>query len=192
MTEPARKQYYTVAEYLAREEVADFRSEYYQGEIFAMAGESLNHNRVAIDLCAKLNQAIRQRGCEAFAENVRVRAEAVDLFAYPDVVVVCGAPQLYQDREDTITNPLLIIEVLSKSTKNYDRGDKFNFYRMLPTVKEYVLIEQYRIHVEQFSPSKAGIRVTAEYRAAEDVLKFSSIDFQITLKELYARVKFKY
>jgi len=191
MTEPARKHYYTVAEYLAREEAADFRSEYYQGEIFAMAGESLNHNRVAIDLCAKLNQAIRTQGCEAFAENVRVRAEAVDLFAYPDVVVVCGAPQLYQDREDTVTNPLLIIEVLSKSTKSYDRGDKFNFYRTLATVKEYVLIEQYRIHVEQFSLTKAGIGLTAEYRAAEDVLKFSSIDFQITLKELYERVKFK-
>jgi len=189
MTEPARKQYYTVAEYLAREEVADFRSEYYQGEIFAMAGESLNHNRVAIDLCAKLNQAIRQRGCEAFAENVRVRAEAVDLFAYPDVVVVCGAPQLYQDREDTVTNPLLIIEVLSKSTKSYDRGDKFNFYRSIPTLKEYILIAQYRLHVEQYSLDENGDWVVTEYRAADDVLKFSSVDFQIKISELYERVK---
>ncbi len=191
MLQPARKRYYTVAEYLAQEEAADYRSEYYQGEIFAMAGESLNHNRVSIDLCAKLNQTIRRHGCEPFAENVRVRAEAVNLFAYPDVVVICGAPQLYQNREDTVTNPLLIIEVLSKSTKSYDRGDKFNFYRTLPTVKEYVLIEQYHMHVEQFSLSTAGVWLTAEYRAAEDVLKFSSIDFQITLKALYERVKFK-
>jgi len=189
MLQPARKHYSTVAEYLAREEVAAYRSEYYQGEIFAMAGESLNHNRVAIDLCAKLNQAIHTQGCEAFAENVRVRAEAVDLFAYPDVVVVCRTPQLYQDREDTVTNPLLIIEVLSKSTKSYDRGDKFNFYRTLSTVKEYVLIEQYLIHVEQYSLNENGEWMVTEYRAADDVLKFSSVDFQIKINEFYERVK---
>lgn len=183
------KKYYTPEEYLALEEAADFRSEYYQGEIFAMAGESLNHNRIAIDLCGRLNQAILNQNCEAFIENVRVWIETVKLFTYPDIVIVCGDPKFLQNRDDTIINPLIIIEVLSNSTKSYDRGDKFMLYRAIPTLREYILINQYKTQVEKFNLNENGQWVLSEYLHADDVLDFSSVNFHINLTGIYARVQ---
>jgi Uma2 family endonuclease len=190
MQQPARK-YYTPAEYLAREDAAEYKSEYYRGEIFAMAGGSINHNRIVGNLHGKLNRAILNKNCEAFMNEMKVWIEAEQLFTYPDILVICGKPQFYQDRDDIITNPLLIIEILSDSTKNYDRGEKFKFYRSILSLKEYVLIDQYTIHVEQFYLESPGKWIFTEYREADNVLKLVSVDFQVVLKELYERVEFK-
>jgi Uma2 family endonuclease len=141
---------YTPEEYLELEEAARCRNEYYRGEIFPMVGDSINHNRIIGNLSSKLSQAFDNNNCESFTSEIKIWIEEKDLFTYPDVIVVCGEPEFYQDRDDTITNPIIIIEVLSDSTKNYDRIEKFEFYRTLPSFEEYILIDQYRVHVEHF------------------------------------------
>lgn len=189
MIQPALKSYCSPDEYLAREEAADYKSEYHRGEIFAMAGTSLNHNRIAGNLHAKFNQTLAGKNCEAFMSEIKVWSEAEQFFAYPDLLVICGNPAFYHNRNDTITNPLIIVEILSNATQDYDRGDKFNFYRTIPSLKEYILIAQYSTHVEQYSLNENGEWVVTEYRAADDIMKFASVDFQIKISELYERVK---
>ena len=190
MQQPARK-YYSLEEYLALEETAEYRSQYYQGEIFGMAGGSLDHNRIAGNLFDSLRRNLKGKNCEVFMSDMKIWIEAVQLFTYPDLIVICDRPELYQNRDDTVTNPLLLVEILSESTKNYDRGEKFKFYRAIPSLQEYVLIDQYRIHVEQFALNEARKWVLTEYLRENEIMKFSSIDLQIRLSELYERVEFK-
>jgi Uma2 family endonuclease len=188
MQKPALK-YLTPEEYLAREEAAEYKSEYYQGEIFAMAGASVNHNTIVGNLHAQMHPALRPRGCRVFMLDTRLWIKANGLFTYPDLMVICGKPEFYEDRDDTITNPLLIVEVLSDSTKNYDRGEKFKFYRSLPTLQEYVLIDQHVIHVEQFYLETAKKWVFAEFKELNDFLKLTKLDFQISLQDIYHLVE---
>ena len=183
--------YLTPEEYLAIEETAEYKSEYYQGEMFAMAGGSFNHNRIARTLTEKLNHSLQGKNCEAFSEEVRLWIEKASLFTYPDVVVVCGKIQTYQNRRDTLINPLMIVEVLSDSSEPYDRGQKFKFYRSLPTLREYLLVDQYKIHIEQFSLGQSGKWILTDYDDADSVLQCTSIDFQMPLREIYQRVDFE-
>lgn len=187
MEKPA-KQCYTAEEYLELEESADYKSEYYKGDIFAMAGASVNHNRIVGNLHTALNLALSDSKCEAFMSDLRIYVEAVDLFTYPDITVVCDQPKFYKNRDDTITNPLVIFEVLSESTKNYDRGDKFEFYRTLPSLQEYVLVDQSKVHVEHFYLTAERHWLLTDYNSTEDVLKLVKIDFAIPVKEIYQRV----
>ena len=183
--------YYTREEYLAMEDAAEYRSEYYKGEFFAMAGGSINHNRIVGNLFTKLNLALVNSKCEAFMTDVKVWIEQKDLFTYPDVIVVCGKPQFYKGRDDTITNPIIIIEVLSDSTKNYDRIEKFEFYRTLASFEEYILIDQYRVHVEHFYLESKGKWIYTDNNNLNDVLRFNKIELQVSLKDIYNRVEFK-
>lgn len=189
MEKPAPK-YYTPEEYLAMEETAEFKSEYYQGEIFPFAGGSLNHDRIAGNLYINLSLGLKGKKCEVFSGDIRVWIESQRLFTYPDVTVVCGKPGLYENRNDTITTPLLIVEVLSESTQNYDRGQKFFLYRAIESLKEYVLVDQYQFHVEHFSKAEDGRWVLTEYNKAEDIVSIPRIDFHISLKDIYDRVEF--
>ena len=190
MREHAKK-YVTPEEYLTLEETAEYKSEYYRGEIFAMAGTSINHNRIVRNLSRKLDQALINNKCEAFTSDIKVWIQEKDLFTYPDVIVVCGKPEFYPDRDDTIMNPLVIIEVLSDSTKNYDRIEKFEFYRTLPTFQEYILVDQYKIHIEHFYQESKGKWIFTEYNHIDDVLNFEKIDLKMSLKDIYYRVEFK-
>ena len=183
--------YYTREEYLAMEDAAEYRSEYYKGEFFAMPGGSINHNRIVGNLFTKLNLALVNSKCEAFMTDVKVWIEQKDLFTYPDVIVVCGKPQFYKGRDDTITNPIIIIEVLSDSTKNYDRIEKFEFYRTLASFEEYILIDQYRVHVEHFYLESKGKWIYTDNNNLNDVLRFNKIEFPVSLKDVYNRVEFK-
>lgn len=181
----------TPDEFLAYEESSEIRHEYYQGEIFDMAGGTLNHSRIIGGLYSRIREGLKQKNCEAFVTDMRIWIDAVELFTYPDVFVICGEPELYPNRKDTITNPLLIIEVLSDSTKNYDRGEKFKLYRSLPSLKEYVLIDQYRYGVEQFHVGEDGKWILSDYDQPDHVLRFTSIDFELKLEEIYAQVEFE-
>ena len=142
------KYFLTPEEYLEIEEKANYKSEYYNGETFALAGASINHNRIAGNLYANLNIALRGKSCEAFMADMRLWIKKEDLFTYPDVMVICGEPKFYQERKDTIVNPILIIEVLSDSTEIYDKGQKFVFYRSIPTLQDYIVIDQKRVQIE--------------------------------------------
>lgn len=179
-----RKQFYNVEEYLALEEKAEMRSEYYQGEIFAMTGGSINHNQIVLNL-VRLFSAL-PKSCRTFAADLRLRVETHDLFTYPDVMVVCGKPEFYEKRTDTITNPVLLIEVLSKSTEAYDRGKKFEFYRALPSLREYILVDQYRAHADQFILKEGNWQLLD----VAETLRFDSLDFTCKVQEIYRDVDF--
>jgi Uma2 family endonuclease len=190
MEQPAKK-YYTPEEYLALEEKAEYKSEYYKGEIFAMAGGTINHNQITGNLYTELSQSLNDKDCRVFISDMRLWVDEKDLFTYPDIMVICDKPEFLENRNDTVENPLIIIEVLSESTKNYDRGEKFMFYRALPTLREYILVDQYKVHIEQFYIGSEGKWVLTEYNNADDILKLVNLDIQIPLVDIYRRVEFE-
>lgn len=190
MQKPAKK-YFTVEEYLELEDAAEYKSEYYQGEIFAIAGGSINHNQIIVNVVTQLNQAHPHHKCRSFATELKLWIKEIDFFSYPDLVIICDKPQFYPARTDIILNPLIIIEVLSKSTEAYDRGKKFQFYRSIPSFQEYILIDQYSVHIDQFYIDSQGKWTLRDYNDIKDILKFSKIDFEIPLEKVYELVDFE-
>ena len=189
MKMPARK-HFTPEEYLAMEDATESKHEYYQGEIFDMAGASKNHDRIGVDLGTSVNTALKSSKCEVFSNEIKIWSKAKNFFTYPDLIIVCGEAELYEGRDDILTNPLVIFEVLSKSTRNYDRDEKFEFYRSIPSFQEYILIDQWRIHVEQMYLETRNKWILLEYSDITDVLKLAKVDIQIPLQEIYRRVEF--
>ena len=185
------KRYYSTEEYLALEEAADYKSEYIDGEIFPMAGGSTNHNQIAGNFYATLNFAFRTEDYEVFMSDVRLWIPQRRIYTYPDVMVVAGEPEYYDNRTDTITNPRVIIEVLSPSTKGYDRSKKFEAYRTIPTFEEYLLIDQTRIYIEHFSKTDNERWLFGDYDQSDDAITLASVSFQISLADIYNKVKFE-
>jgi Uma2 family endonuclease len=186
-----KQQYYSAEEYLTLEEAAEYKSEYIDGHIVPMAGASTNHNRIAGNLYASLNFAFKQQNYEVFMGDVRLWIPQKRIFTYPDVMVVAGEPEYFNNRTDTITNPLVIVEVLSKSTKNYDMGGKFEAYRTIYSFQEYLLIDQTRIYIEQFSKMSNKKWSFYEYNQEDGAITLTSIGFQISLVDIYSKVKFE-
>ncbi len=179
---------YTPAEYFALEEKADYKSEYRQGEIVAMVGASANHNRIAGNVFNALSNTLASKPCEVFISDLRLWVEKKDLYTYPDVVVVCGDLEFVEDRTDTITNPKVIVEVLSESTAGYDRGDKFQAYWTLDTFEEYVFVDQYRVQVEYFRQMSEKEWLLRVLTKTDDILKLESIEVEIPLSQIYRNV----
>lgn len=177
---------YSLDEYFAVEETSKVKNEYYDGQIFAMAGASIQHNRITRNLLTMFAQQLGSRGCEVFASDLRVQTPG-GLFTYPDLSVVCGEPLLIQGRPDTLTNPLLLIEVLSDATREYDRGQKFTLYKEIPSLRAYVLVEQDEVHVEAFSLSDAMWNARI-YTALHDTVSFEHLGLTIPLQEIYRQV----
>ena len=174
-------------EYLALERQAETKSEYLDGEIFAMSGASRKHNRLSLNVAFILDSQLKAKGCEVFASEMRVKVSATGLYTYPDVIVVCGEPQFEDAEVDTLLNPTLIIEVLSKSTEDYDRGTKFLHYRSLPSFSEYVLIVQSQIHVEHYL-RQDDAWVLTETDRRDDVIELPSVGARLALADIYDRV----
>ena len=185
-----KKLFYTSEEYLSLEDRAEFKSEYYQGEIFSMAGASLNHNRIVRNLMVKLSLAIAQQPYEVFANDVKVWIPQANAYTYPDVLLLAEPPQFVEKRNDTVTNPLIIIEVLSDATKDFDRSGKFEFYRTLPSLQEYILVHQDKIQLEQFIKQSEKQWLMREYTAEEILLEFANVPVQVSLADIYAKVNF--
>lgn len=181
--------FYTAEEYLALEEKADGKSEYYHGEIFAMAGASYNHNLIAGNTHTALNQFLESKPCVVFTSDMRLLVKQNGLYTYPDVMVICGQPEFLEGRNDTVTNPIVIVEVLSKSTRDYDRGFKFESYRMIETLQDYVLVDQARIHVECFHKLEDGRWVLIETNLPEATLTLPAINFTIPISRIYHKVE---
>ena len=185
------QKYYSSEEYLALEEATDYKSEYYQGEIFAMSGASVNHNRIAGNVHAALNNAFDAKPCEAFMGDVRLLVKKNGLYTYPDVMVVCGQLEFAEGRTDTLNNPIVIVEVLSKSTQDYDRGAKFELYRAIETLQDYVLIDQARVHVEYFRKLEDGRWLLQEFNQLEAILRIEAVGVEIPLSRVYQRVEWE-
>jgi Uma2 family endonuclease len=177
----------TVEAYLALERQSETRNEYLNGEMFAMTGASRRHNRIALNVAMTLDRQLAGRGCEVFVSDMRVQVSAGHHFTYPDVVVACGEPRFTDGEVDTLLNPSLIVEVLSASTERYDRGAKFASYRTLPSLAEYVLISQDRVHVEHFVRQGSGAWLLTETDVREDSVELPSIGCALALTDIYQR-----
>jgi Uma2 family endonuclease len=182
------QRYYTPEEYLELETAANYKSEYIDGQIIPMAGGSTNHNQISVNLTSELNFAFKRQAFRVFMSDVRLWIPERHIYTYPDVMVVEGEPEYFQNRTDTILNPILIVEVLSKGTKGYDRESKFDPSRTIPNFQEYLLIDQTRIHVERFSKTGTKQWSFHEYDASDEVIAFTKIPFQISLADLYNKV----
>lgn len=184
-----KEPFYSPEEYLTLEAAAEFRSEYYNGQIYPMAGASPNHNRIAGNVHSVLNTALPDDH-DVFISDMRLWIPRAGLYTYPDVMVVAGALEFAEGRNDTVTNPLLIVEVLSESTKNYDRGEKFEFYRSLSSFQEYLLIDQYKTHVELFSKTTGHQWLLSDFEEMNATIVLSSVSLEISLESIYKKVAF--
>ncbi len=179
---------YTEEEYLALERASDTKSEYLDGVIYAMGGASPRHVQIVGNVSGELRGRLRDKPCLVYSTDLRVRASKDGLYAYPDVVVVCGEPRFVDGELDTLTNPLLVVEILSDSTKNYDRGEKFERYRSNPSFREYLLIAQDRVHVERFVRQEDGSWVLHETNDFSDEIELSSVGCFLPVAEIYFKV----
>lgn len=190
MTQTSEKpQIYTPEEYLEQEDVADFKSEYLDGLMVPMAGASTNHNRISLNISSVLNFEFRQQDYEVFMGDVRLWIPEKRSYLYPDVMVIAGAPEYFNNRTDTVTNPRLIIEVLSESTEGYDRETKFRSYKTIPTFQEYLLIDQSEMYIEQFIRLDRKRWSLQDYDAEDHAIALASIPIQLSLTDIYNKVQ---
>jgi Uma2 family endonuclease len=188
MSAVSATKFISIEEYLTLEEEAEVKHEYFQGETFAMAGGTIAHNQIVTNTTGELHSFLKGKPCQVFNSDQRIHIEAVSLFTYPDLSIVCGEPERWNNRNDVITNPVVVIEVLSKKTQNYDRGDKFKFYRSLPSLKEYILISSTEILIERYTKQATAFWTLKEAANPEDAFLVETIDFSCPIKELYSNV----
>jgi Uma2 family endonuclease len=162
-------QLFTPAEYLAAESVAEFRSEYLDGEIVPMTGGSVNHNRITLNISTTLNFLLKRQPYDVFVNDLRLWIPARNIYTYPDIMVVAGNLEYPLPRTDTIANPILIVEVLSPSTQNSDRGEKFDFYRTIPSFSEYLLVSQTQQRAMQFVKQSDRKWLLTEYQSEDAI-----------------------
>jgi Uma2 family endonuclease len=179
----------TAEEYLAIERQASCKSEYLDGEMFAMAGASRRHNLIALNIGAELRTQLQQRPCEVYTSDMRVKISRTGLYTYPDVVVVCDEPRFEDTEVDTLLNPIVLVEVLSPSTADYDRGGKFEHYRTLPSLQAYLLVAQERCHVVHYTRQQDNAWLLAETDDIQDCIRLPSIRCDLLLSEVYAKVQ---
>lgn len=181
----------TPDEYLAIERDAPLRSEFFDGEMFAMAGATEQHTLAKDNFAGEARNALKGGPCRVVTSDMRVKISAKGLYVYPDVVIYCGDAQFEDDVRDTLLNPQIIVEVLSDSTEGYDRGNKFKSYRKLPSLREYILISQNSPSVERHVPQEGSRSwLMTPFDGLEDVFSFASSPVQIPLAEIYRGVRF--
>lgn len=180
----------TEAEYLVIERAAEFRSEFYAGKMFAMAGTSHQHNEVKDNLIVELGSQLKGGSCRTYSSDMRVKVSRTGLYTYPDIVIVCGPPKFEDHTElDTLLNPQVVIEILSKSTAGYDRGKKFLHYQRLASVMEYVLVSQDRMRVERLvrQPDETWVLTTFEDPTGE--FSLATVPVRVPMAEIYRGVE---
>jgi len=182
------KTFLTPEEYLEIERKAERKSEYYQGEMFLMAGGTTRHAWIISNLNYELVRQLRSGPCRVGTNDLRLRVLPSGLYTYPDVMVVCGEPQVADNQKDTVLNPVVIIEVLSDSTRDYDRGRKFQFYRSLPSLREYLTVEQDAPHIEHWTRQEENRGLLSEFNDLSQSIQLASIDCVLPLSEVYHKV----
>jgi Uma2 family endonuclease len=185
---PRRK--FTPEEYLMIERKSQFKSEYLDGEIYAMTGASPKHNRIVTNLIFLLESQLRERPCNVYANDMRVRTSCKGLYAYPDVVVTCGEEKFADDERDTLVNPVVLIEVLSDSTEIYDRTEKLFRYQQIPSLKAYLMISQkpYQVicYIKRSDEGEWSYRTVTD---SEAIIKLDAIKCELNMREIYAKVE---
>jgi Uma2 family endonuclease len=179
----------TEAEYLEFERASETKHEFYNGEVFAMAGATYEHNMIFAATLGSLYAQLRGKSCRVVPSDQRIRV-ATGLYTYPDLSVVCGEPQFAPNAFDTIVNPIVIIEILSKSTEAYDRGDKFQHYREIDTLQTYILISQTKPRIEGYTKGEDGKWTLSDAVGLEAILELPSINCTLALADVYENVTF--
>lgn len=181
---------FTPEEYLALERQSEIRHEFLDGTVYAMAGESPTHSAICFNLAGALHPQLRGTNCRGFSPNMKVRAGESGLYAYPDLAVACGEAFFHDRHGDVLLNPVVIFEVLSRSTETYDRAEKFERYKAIETLADYVLVSQDRPRLEHFSRQPDGTWSRSELTGADAALVLESIDCRVTLADVYDRIDF--
>lgn len=184
MADPARKLSYTFAEYIELEEASGTKHEFLNGEVFAMSGGTLEHSQIAANVIGELRAQLRGRRCTVFTSDARVRVRSTGLATYPDVSVVCGSIERDPDNQNTLTNPVTLVEVLSDSTEGYDREETFSHYRRIPSLREYLLVSQRERRMEHFMRNDDGTW-TLRDAAPPDIVRLLSIGCELSFEEVY-------
>jgi Uma2 family endonuclease len=179
----------TEEQYLALDRAAEFKSEYFDGEMFGMSGGSMEHARLQKNITGELYNALRESDCEPFGSDFRVRVSS-RMYTYPDVSVVCGKPALADDHQDVLLNPVAIFEILSPSTETYDRGLKFKRYRSIASLQDYILVNQTEIRIEHYTRQANNLWILRDYQSLEEEMTISSIAVSLPLGRIYDRVEF--
>lgn len=183
------KTFVTPDEYLALERRAEYKNEYFDGEVFAMVGASRKHNLINTNVVSELHRQLRGKPCEVYPSDMRVRIPSANVYTYPDAVVVCGEPRFEDAEVDTLLNPTVIVEVLSRSTASYDRTVKFGLYRTLESLAEYLLIAQNDFRVEHYVRQPDGRWTLTDIRAPEASVELDSIQCSPLLRDIYEKVE---
>ncbi|MDX6447223.1 MAG: hypothetical protein QOH71_4297 [Blastocatellia bacterium] len=182
--------YISPEEYLRLERQAEYKSEYVNGEIFAMSGASRKHNLITGNISSEFNQQLRDKPCEVYANEMRVKVTATGLYTYPDVVVVCGEPKFEDKYFDTLLNPTVLVEVLSPSTERYDRIAKSSYYRTLDSLAEHLLVAQDEVRLEQYVKQANGQWLLFESTSLDAVVELPSIGCSLALRDVYDKIMF--
>lgn len=191
MTQAIERRNYTIEEYLEFEVNSEERHEYIDGEVVCVTGGTPNHNKIALNLATSLNFGLKRQPYDVFVTDQRLWIPQKGIYTYPDVMVIAHPIEYQENRRDTLVNPLLIAEVLSNSTQNYNRGEKFLAYRSIPTLQEYILIDQYSIYVEQFCKTDPHRWTLIEFEDANETLEMQTIPLQMVIADLYDKVEFE-
>ncbi len=179
------KEYITPEQYLELERAALEKHEYYQGEIFAMSGASFRHNVIFKNTYLKLGVKLAGKPCQPYGSDLRIHIPSNSLFTYPDISIICGKPEMTDEVMDTVKNPTVIIEILSKSTQDYDKGQKFTLYRDIESLKEYILIDSQSVRVEKYCKNSDGSWTLRDYKDIEDTFIIESIGEDMSLADIY-------
>ncbi len=185
-----KQRYYTPEEYLELEEKSQEKNEYRNGEIIPMVGGTTNHNKICLNICRNFPLTIDNNDYDVFMESVKLWLSEHNIYTYPDVMVIKDKPIYYGKSKSNVINPQIIIEVLSSSTEGYDRGKKFESYRSLPTFQEYILVDQYCYSVTQYIKQSNNNWLVNFYTGEEAILKLGSVNWEISLKDIYQRIDF--
>jgi Uma2 family endonuclease len=191
MMRSAEKLLMSISEYLEVEANSTTKHEFYNGEVFSMAGASIEHNLLVSNLLTELNNRLKDKPCKVMANDLRINVKSSTLFTYPDITVICGEIEKLENSFDTVTNPLLIVEVLSDSTMDYDRGSKFMLYRGIPTLREYLLVDSTgKIQIEKYYKNKQDIWQLTDYMSIDDTVILESIEggLNVSIQDIYRGV----
>lgn len=191
LNEPALQyNYISAEEYLERETQSNEKHEYYRGEIFAMSGASLPHNDIFSNLFVDIGHQLKGKNCKPYGSDLRIHIPKNTLYTYPDISIICGGTDLSDATFDTATNPSVIIELLSKTTRNYDKGEKFTLYRDIDSLKEYILVDTEKVYVEKHIRNTDNSWQLTDYRSLENSFTIDTVQLTLSLKDIYVGVKF--
>lgn len=190
--EPALKyNYISQEEYLEQERAATEKHEYYQGEIFAMSGASLKHNKIFSNVFIGIGSLLKGKGCQPFGSDLRIHVPKNTLYTYPDISIICGDPELTDEKFDTATNPSVIIELLSKSTHNYDRIEKFSLYRDIDSLQEYIMIDTEKVHITQYLRNANDGWQLTDHKSLNNTFTIHTVQITLLLTDIYEGISFE-